>query len=134
MAARMKRLTFDAVREIGLKLPRTAAATAWGSPALTVDGQRFACMAIHKSAEPNSLVLHMDIPERDDLIEAQPDIYYIADHYINYPCVLVRLARVDRDTLEDLLRMAHRFVTTENRQRRAATTRSSKRGPSSSRT
>ena len=66
----MKHLTFDTVREIGLKLPRTEAATAWGSPALTVDGQRFAAMAIHKSAEPNSLVLHVDVAERDELIEA----------------------------------------------------------------
>jgi hypothetical protein len=94
-----KALTFDAVREIGLKLPSTEAATSWGSPCLKVDGRMFCCIAINKSAEPNSLALRCDFAVRDELIEEQPDIYYTADHYLNYPCVLVRLSRVHRDAL-----------------------------------
>ena len=48
--------------------------------------------------------------QRDELIAAQPDVYYVTDHYVNYPCVLVRLSRVHRDSLRDLLGMAARFV------------------------
>jgi len=48
--------------------------------------------------------------QRDELIAAQPDVYYLTDHYVNYPCVLVRLSRVHRDALRDLLGMAARFV------------------------
>jgi hypothetical protein len=112
-----KGLTFDAVREIGLKLPSTEAATSWGSPCLKVDGRMFCCIAINKSAEPNSLVLRCDFAARDELIEEQPDIYYTADHYLNYPCVLVRLSRVHRDALEDLVRMAHRYVSSQRKKR-----------------
>ena len=116
----MKGLTFDAVRELGLKLPRTEEDTAWGSPCLKVHGHMFCAMAINKSAEPNSLGLHCDFAQRDALIEEQPDIYYTADHYVNYPCVLVRLARVKRDALADLLVMAHRFVSTTSTKGRPA--------------
>ena len=42
---------------------------------------------------------------------ADPDVYYLKDHYVNYPCVLVRLSRIHPDALRDLLGMAWRFVT-----------------------
>ena len=122
-----KALTFDTVREIGLKLPNTEEATAWGTPVLKRDGRIFAGVPIHKSAEPNSLMLSVGFAERDEMIEEQPDIYYTAAHYENYPCVLVRLPCVDRAALEDLLRMSHRFVTTAPAKRRPAKTR--KRAP-----
>lgn len=115
-------VTFDAARAIGLTLPRTSTGTAWGSPTLEVDGHRFAVVPIHKSAEPNSLAVSVDFADRDALIEEQPDIYYTAAHYQSYPCVLVRLSRISRDVLEDLLRMSHRFVSSRHdkgRSRRA---------------
>ncbi len=114
----MKGLTFDAVRELGLKLPNTEEATAWGSPCLKVNGHMFCAMAINKSAEPNSLGLSCEFADRDALIAEQPDVYYTASHYETYPCVLVRLSRVKRDALDDLLRMAHRFVTTTKKPKR----------------
>jgi hypothetical protein len=39
------------------------------------------------------------------------DTYYLKDHYVNYPCVLVRLSRVRADALRDLIAGAHRFVS-----------------------
>ena len=117
----MKGLSFDAVRELGLKLPNTEEGTAYGSPCLKANGHRFCVMAINKSAEPNSLALSCDFADRDALIAEQPDIYYTASHYENYRCVLVRLARVKRDALADLLTMAHRFVSTTKAKRRRIT-------------
>lgn len=108
------RITFDTARAIGLALPG-AEGTAYGSPALKVGGRMFACMAINKSAEPGSLVVCIDFPQRDELLAADPQTYYVTDHYVDYPSVLVRLARVHRDALGDLLRAAHRFVAAEAR-------------------
>lgn len=119
--ARTRALTFDTVREVGLTLPNTEAATAWGSPCLKVNGRMFAFIAINKSAEPNSLGISCDFADRHTLIAEQPDIYYTASHYETYPCVLVRLARVKRDALEDLLRMAHRFASSTPKKRRRIT-------------
>ena len=44
-----------------------------------------------------------------------PATYYLKDHYLNYPCVLVRLSRVRADALRDLVAGAHRFVTAKAR-------------------
>lgn len=110
-----KTITFDTVREIGLALPGAEEGTTYGSPALKVGGKMFACVAIHKSAEPGSLAVRVDFDERDELMAADPETYYLTDHYVNYPVILVRLSRVHRDALRGLLVMAHRFVATRRR-------------------
>jgi hypothetical protein len=121
-----KGVTFDDVVEVGLTLPGAEEATAWGGRCLKVNGRHFIGMAINKSAEPNSLIIHVDTAQRDLMIEEQPDLYYTAPHYENYPCVLVRLSRLQRDVLEDLLRMAHRFVSARP-PKRARSKRASRR-------
>ena len=113
-----KKVSFDMVRELGLALPDVEAGTAYGSPALKVRGKMFACVAINRSAEPDSLAIRVAFDQRDDLIAADPNTYYVTDHYVNYPCVLVRLTRVHPDALRDLLLMAWRFVSANNKKRR----------------
>jgi hypothetical protein len=105
--------TFAAVEAIGRALPDVQVTTAWGQPALKVHGKMFVCIASHKSAEPNSLVVMMDFAGRDALVEDDPAIYYLKDHYLNYPCVLVRLTRIRLDALRDLVVGAHRFVNVQ---------------------
>jgi len=116
----MPPITFQDVRALGLKLPGAEAGTAYGSPALMVNGQVFACMAVNKSVEPDTLGVRVPFDQRDDLLTDASDIYYLTDHYVSYPIVLVRLSRIPRDALGALLEMAHRFVATEERQLRQA--------------
>ena len=82
----------------------------YGAPALKVRGQMLACTPTHKSAEPNSLAVRLDFDQRAELLAAAPETYYVKDHYVNYPVVLVRLSRIDREALRDLLGMAWRFA------------------------
>src|SRR5947199_4478758 len=103
--------TFAAVEAIGRALPDVEVTTAWGQPALKVHGKMFVCIASHKSAEPNTLVVMMDFADRDALVEDDPATYYLKEHYVNYPCILVRLSRVRADALRDLVTGAHRFVS-----------------------
>jgi hypothetical protein len=105
-----KRITFDTVRKVGLGLPDVEEGTAYGSPALKVRGRMFTCLASHRSAEPGTLVVLVDFSQRDALIAERPDIYYLTDHYVNYPSVLVRLSRIQPDALRDLLLMSRRFA------------------------
>jgi hypothetical protein len=112
-----KNISFDTVREIGLALRDVEEGTTYGSPALKVGGKMFACVPIHRSAEPGSLAIRVDFDQRDELIAADPETYYLTDHYVGYPCVLVRLARVRRDELKDLLLMAWRFVSATGKRR-----------------
>ena len=80
----------------------------------------FVCIASNKAAEPDTLVVMMDIADRDLLVEDDPDTYYLKEHYVPYPCVLVRLARVSPDALRDLVIGAHRFVSEKARKKPTA--------------
>lgn len=106
-------VSFETVRAIGSKLPRVEETTMYGKPALKMQGRMFVCMAAHKSAEPESLVVRTDFDQRAELLAADPDTYYITDHYKNSPAVLVRLTRVKADVLQDLVGMAYRCVARE---------------------
>jgi hypothetical protein len=100
---------------MGSSLPDVEEGTAYGSPALKVRGKMFACLAVNRSAEPNTLVVCIDFDQRDELIAEEPKTYYLTDHYVNHPCVLVRLSRIRKDALRDLLLTGRRFVSTSTR-------------------
>jgi hypothetical protein len=108
-------ITFAAVEALVRDLAGVERGTAYGAPALTVNGQMFACVPTHKSADPGSLAVRIDFPDRDELIEHDPETFYLKDHYIDHAVVLVRLSRIDRDALRDLLRMSWRFMSTRGR-------------------
>lgn len=116
----LRRQTFKTVEAIGRRLPDVEVTTTRGMPALKVRGRMFACGASHKSAEANTLVVMMDFADRDALLEDDPDTYYLKEHYVNYPCVLVRLSRVHPDALRDLVSGAHRFVSAKARRKSPA--------------
>ena len=80
-------------------------------------------LATHPSAEPNTLVVRMDFEDRDWLLEDAPETYYVTDYYLSYPVVLVRLSRVDRDALRDLLAVSRRLALAKTRKRRRILTR-----------
>jgi hypothetical protein len=111
------KVDFKTVEAIGRSLPDVEVTTTWGQPTLKVRGRMFVCIASHKSAEPNTLVAMMDFPDRDALIEDDPGVYYLKDHYLGYPCVLARLSRIQRDALRDLVIGAHRFMSTKARKK-----------------
>jgi hypothetical protein len=114
---------FKAVESIGRTLPDVEVTTTWGQPTLKVRGKMFVCIASNKSAEPDTMVVMMDFADRDALVEDDPDVYYLKDHYLNYPCVLVRLSRVRQDALRDLVIGAHRYVSAKARKKRSTVVR-----------
>jgi hypothetical protein len=115
-AVRMSDKAFKIVRTVGLALPGVEAATKYdGSPVLKVNGCFMAGLAMHRSAEPETLVVRMGLDERVLLLEDAPETYYVTDYYEPYPVVLVRLSRVDREALTDLLSVSWRLTVAKNR-------------------
>jgi hypothetical protein len=106
-------VTFPTVRQIALSLDNVEEVSSYGTPGFKVRGALFA--RFHQDGE--SLVVRMDIDKRDDIIAADPDTYFITDHYLNYPWILVRVARIQPDALRDLLRSAHRSAAAEKSKR-----------------
>jgi hypothetical protein len=106
----MAMLDFDAVRKLGLALPDVVNDIAFGAPALKLGGRIVACIPTNKSAEANSLVVKIDLEHRAELLRQSPDVYYVTEHYAPRPTVLVRLSKISRTDLKELLRDACHFV------------------------
>jgi len=111
-------IEFDTVRKLARELGEVEDSTIHGNPSLKVRGKLLTCIPVHKSVEPHSLAVRIDLDHRADLLAAAPDVYYVTDHYVNYPTVLVRLSRIEPEALKDLLRMAWSFVTAKSAVRR----------------
>ena len=109
---------FDTVRQLGLALPDVEAATKYdGSPVLKMRGCFLAGMATHRSAEPATLVVRTRLEDRESLIEEAPGTYYLTAYYRRHPVVLVRLSRIDRDALRDVLTVSWRLTAAKTRTR-----------------
>jgi len=102
---------FERVKQVGLSMPDVEVAIRYdGSPVLKVGGSFMAALATHPSAEPDTLVVRADIEEREWLLSDGPDTYYVTDYYRKYPLVLVRLLRIDKNALRDLLSVSRRLA------------------------
>ena len=73
------------------------------SPRRRVGQRRLAPDLDRQHQDGESLVIRVDFEEREELMNADPEKFYITDHYLNYPWMLVRLSKVRRDELSDLL-------------------------------
>ena len=107
---------FEIVKSVGLALPGVELATKYdGSPVLKADGMFMAGLAMHPSAEPDTLVVRADLEDRVALLADAPETYYLTDYYRPHPVVLVRMSRLDRDALRDLLSMSRRLTLGKRR-------------------
>ena len=110
-AARRRPLTLDDVREIVLSMPEVEETTAYGMPAFKAGGKRFAGQPIDRAGvDPNSLGVHMSFEERDRRIASEPNVYYLIEHFVKYPAVLVRLANISRGELREILGISWHFA------------------------
>lgn len=91
--------TWEAVQEIALALPGAVEGTSYGTPAFHVNKKLF--VRFHQSGE--SVVIMIHISEREALMKINPETFFITDHYLNYPAMLVRLSTVQPDDLRKLV-------------------------------
>ena len=99
-------LTYDDVCKIALDLPGVEEGTSYGTAALKVKGRLF----VRLKENGETIVLRTDEVERSYLMQSHPKIFYITDHYRDYPWVLVRLGAVRRPMLKELLEGAWQRV------------------------
>ncbi|MEW2132026.1 MmcQ/YjbR family DNA-binding protein [Streptomyces sp. NPDC005435] len=97
----------DDVRRIALSLPEVTEKTAWSMPTFRVAGKMFATLP----EEETSLAVRCPKEERDELVLAEPEKFWIAGHEAQFAWVRARLAALDdeaelRDILTDSWRQA----------------------------
>lgn len=128
----MARGAFDRVRQLGLAMPDVTVAVRYdGAPVLQRGGAFMAGMAMDHAAEPGTLVVRCAADERQYLLDEAPETYYVTDYHRKHPVVLVRLSRIDRDALRDVLSMSWRL--TAGKGRRAGTVKACRRPAAASR-
>jgi hypothetical protein len=97
-------VTWDELRQIALTYPGVEEATSYGTPAF-----RLRKKGLVRMREDNeTLVMPIDEFERDLLLQAEPDTFYITDHYAGYPYILIRLAKISPQHLRKLFEAAWR--------------------------
>ena len=99
-------VTFLQVSEAAVKLPEVEISKSYGTPALKVHGKVLARL----KEDGQTLVLRTEFVSRQILMQADPDTFFITDHYRDYPLVLVSLPKLARSALPDLVERAWRQV------------------------
>ena len=99
----MKSVTYETVRRIALALPNVEDGMSYGAPALKVKGK----LMVRLREDLNAIVLKSTFEEREELIAADPEVYFITDHYLNYEYVLVSLKHVHEEALGDMIRRSY---------------------------
>ena len=109
------RQTLDDIVSFTLALPEVVESTSYGQPALKrVDRLIF---ALRKNLETLALVCSFE--DRARLMEEHPDTFFITDHYLNWPAVVVRLNNADKKVLRAAVQAAWELAGLKARKKRA---------------
>lgn len=93
-------MTEEEVRALAMSLPQVEETISYGKPAYKAFGK----FLTRVRKEDKSIVLvGVDFDEREMLMEAEPDTFFITAHYKDYPSVLARLASVHPGTVKNFL-------------------------------
>jgi hypothetical protein len=106
MPRKHKAVTWEMVRSIALAMPGAEEGTSYRTPAFRVRGKLF--VRFHQSGE--SIVINTPFEAREALMKIDPEAFYITDHYLCYPMMLVRLSTVKQGDLRKLVEDSWRHV------------------------
>ena len=95
----------DTVRRIALALPAVEEGTSYGTPGFRVKGKFMARFW----EDGETLVVKCGHAESEFWMRTVPETFFTTGHYLGYPSVLVRIAKVEEDDLIEVIEQAWRF-------------------------
>jgi hypothetical protein len=90
----------DKVRKLILPYPGVEEYTCFGTPAFRVNGKLLARLR----EDGATLVIRNE--DREKWISMDPEVFFITDHYRNYPSLLINLTKVKEKDLQVLIQTA----------------------------
>jgi hypothetical protein len=102
-------VTWKAVREAARSLPGVDDGLSYGTPALFVRKKLLARLR----EDGESIAVRTDPYSREFLLRADAAMYFLTDHYRDYPWILVRLAGARLEPLGELLEAGWRQLATK---------------------
>lgn len=101
-----RKLSLATIRRVATALPGVEEGTSYGTPAFKLNKKKLLAR-LHQDGK--SLVLKVGDATRDHLLQADPDTFFVTDHYRGYPYVLAHLDRLNADDLRKLIERAIAF-------------------------
>jgi hypothetical protein len=98
--------TWKDVIKIANGLPAVEVSTWYGTAGLKVAGKGFARL---RTEAEGGLVLMCSLDEKQRLLESGDPAYYTTSHYDGYGAIIVNLAVVERDALQELVMQSWRI-------------------------
>ena len=108
-----RKLPLSTIRKVALSFPGVEEGTSYGTPAFKL--RKKLLVRLHQDG--TSLVLKVGDATRDHLLQADPDTFFITDHYRGYPYVLAHLDRLSATDLSKLIERAIAFLARGSRGR-----------------
>lgn len=96
--------------KIALQLPGAAESSSYGTPSVKVKGK---ILSRWRTEAEGALAIRCDFLDRQILLQADPEVFFLTEHYRDYPMVLVRLERISARSLADLVRRAGQLIAPE---------------------
>jgi len=103
---------------IALSLPGAELSTSYGTPAVKVRGR---LMSRWRTEAEGALAIRCDFLDRQILLQAHPEVFFLTEHYRDYPMILIRLEKISRRELLDVVDRAWRLVAPANSVREHST-------------
>jgi len=104
----------DDIVRFTLALPDVVESTSYGKPAL-----KRCEKLIFALRDPESLSLVCSFEDRVALLKHHPETFYVTDHYLNWPAVIVRLLGADMKALRLAVQAAWERAGAKSKKKRA---------------
>lgn len=91
--------TIRQIRRLALNLPGVTEGECHGTVAFYVRRR----LMLRLRDDNRTLVVRSPIASRAELIRSEPDLFFVTDHYLNYPAVLVNLSKATEARLKQII-------------------------------
>lgn len=92
---------------IAMSFPGTELSTSYGTPSVKVRGK---LMSRWRTEAEGALAIRCDFLDRQILLQAQPEVFFLIEHYRDYPMILMRLEKASRRVMLDVVGRAWRLL------------------------
>lgn len=92
---------------IARSLPGTEVSTSYGTPAVKVRGK---LMSRWRTEAEGALAIRCDFLDRQILLQTEPDVFFLTEHYRDYPMILMRMEKASPETTLEVVERAWRLV------------------------
>ena len=94
-------VTWSDIETFAIALGGVEASISYGEPSLKIGK---ALLTRFRVSDNSAVLRSVDFDERDDLISAHPDIFFVEDHYLSHDIVLARLEHAALDDVAPYIR------------------------------